>query len=64
MLNLELARIVIEERRRKTDESLRQARFRLALADRIEAQAAVEHRPAEGTQVCTEDGRRPKPALG
>ena len=64
MLNLELARIVIEERRRKTDESLRQAGFRLALAERLASRAAVDHDPADGGQACTDSGRRAKPALG
>jgi hypothetical protein len=57
MLNFELARIVIEERRRRTDESVRQAGFRAALAERIASRRAGDHAPAES-------GQRTKPALG
>jgi hypothetical protein len=63
MLNLELARIVIAERRRTTDENLRQAGFRQALADRIDAQAAVDPRPLGTNQACTDSGQQAKPAL-
>jgi|HubBroStandDraft_6_1064221.scaffolds.fasta_scaffold1388025_2 hypothetical protein len=64
MLNFELARIVVEERRRRTDENLRQAGFRRALGDRVAAPTAQVHGPAESGQACTEKGQRAKPALG
>jgi hypothetical protein len=64
MLNFELARIVIEERRRKTDESVRQAGFRVALAERIASRKAGDQAPAESGQTCTENGQQAKPALG
>jgi len=64
MLNFELARIVVEERRRRTDENLRQAGFRRALGDRVTTPTPAGHNPAEGTQTCAENGQRAKPALG
>jgi hypothetical protein len=64
MLNPELVRIVIEERRRKTDENLRQAGFRVALAERIASRRAGDHDSAESAQPCNESGQRTKPALG
>jgi hypothetical protein len=64
MLNFELARIVIEERRRKTSENLRQAGFRVALAERIASRRAGDDAPGAGDPACTESGQRAKPALG
>jgi hypothetical protein len=64
MMNLELARIVIEERRRRTDENLRQAGFRLALTDRDEPPMPVDNGPAGGASTCNEKAQRTKPALG
>ncbi len=65
MLNLELARIVIQERRRTTEANLRQARFQLDLADR---QASVHEAAATATgpakDLCADAGQRAKPALG
>ena len=47
MLNIELARIVVAERRRTTDEWVRQAQLRQAVAERESAgrAAAVGARP-------------------
>jgi hypothetical protein len=64
MLNFELARIVIEERRRRTDENLRQAGFRVALGERIVSRRAGPDVPDAANQACTENGQRAKPALG
>ena len=59
MLNLELARIVVAERRRTTDERVRQAQLRQAVAERESAgRAAVPGahptpcvEPATGSRV-------------
>jgi len=64
MLNIELARIVIAERRRTTDENLRQAGFRVALAERTASRRAADHDAAEAAQACAENGPRTRPALG
>ncbi|HLY12989.1 MAG TPA: hypothetical protein VKR24_01460 [Candidatus Limnocylindrales bacterium] len=65
MLNLELARIVVAERIRTTDEHIRQDRFRQDLAERRAAAAEQDRtgtRPA--ADPCGETSQRAKPALG
>jgi hypothetical protein len=63
MMNLELARIVTAERRRATDEAVRQAGFRAALSER----AAERKLAADGCTPGRPDasaGQGAKPALG
>ena len=51
MLNLELARIVVAERRRATHERVRQALLRDALAERA---SSADVRAAAGAEPCAE----------
>lgn len=65
MLNIELARIVVAERLRTTDEHVRQARFQEDIAER-NAAAAELRQAGQGSSVapCQDAGQRTKPALG
>jgi hypothetical protein len=65
MLNLELARIIVAERRREADESVRQGRLRLALAERKAAAAqAIDKESSPIPRPGAEAGSSAKPALG
>ncbi len=65
MLNIELARIVIAERRRTTDENLRQARFERDLAERNGAAAESPQAERDASPApCADAGQRIEPALG
>ena len=63
MLNYELARIVVAERLRLTNEHVRQSRFRLDLAERKAAAGRAALNSAD-VRPCPEPSQRTKPALG
>jgi hypothetical protein len=64
MLNYELARILIAERLRSTNEQVRQGRFRLDLAERKAAEAGRSMSGSSDVRACPEPSPRAKPALG
>ena len=64
MLNYELARILVAERQRSTSEQVRQARFRLDLAERKAADAGGATPDRSDVRACTEPSQKTTPALG
>jgi hypothetical protein len=65
MLNIELARIVVAERLRTTDEHVRQARFQEDIAERNAAAAEARQADREASVTpCQDAGQQTKPALG
>jgi hypothetical protein len=65
MLNIELARIVMAERLRTTDERVRQGRFQRDIAERNAAMAESRKPSSSSTLETSPDpGQRAKPALG
>ncbi len=65
MLFDEVARIMVAERLRMTNEHVRQGRLRLDLAER--KAAAMEHRgtpTSPAAEPCLEANQRARPALG
>lgn len=61
MLNYELARILVAERLRSTNEHVRQGRFRKDLAEgKAAGRAALD---TSGVRPCPEPSQRAKPAL-
>lgn len=64
MLNLELARIVVAERRRELDQHLRAGRFRVALTERAAGVASRRQDDESAARSCAESGSGAAPAVG
>jgi hypothetical protein len=65
MLNIELARIVVAERLRTTDEHVRQGRFQEDIVERNAAAAEARQAGREASVTPGQDpGQRTNPALG